>query len=233
MMLNFKQTHDLQYHYVNIGVYSESGFGKTRLCATTGCPDRTLIISCEGGLLSLREENITAVEVRTLQEVRDVLKFLKTPEGDKYDWVCLDSVTEIGNLVLREMKDENSDGRAAYMQMADKTSAIITEFRDLPKHTYMTFQAKRIQTDTGAMLWSIEVPGNQLKHSVHYDLDEILALRAHRTETEGGGSEIVRWLQCHPDGSYTAKDRSGALDLHEAPSLENIANKILGDKRNG
>jgi len=232
-MLNFKSTHDIGYHYVNIGVYGESGFGKTRLCATTGCPDQTLIISCEGGLLSLREENITAVEVRSLQEMREVLKFVKSPEGDKYKWVCLDSVTEIANIVLKEMKEELKDGRLYWNAAAEKVSSIITEFRDLPKNTYMTFQAKRTQTDTGAMLWSPEVPGNALKHSVPHDLDEILALRTHRQDVDGGGFEIVRWLQCQPDGSFTAKDRSGALDLNEAPSLENIANKILGVKADG
>ena len=232
-MLNFKSTHDIQYHTVNIGVYSESGFGKTRLCATTGCPDQTLIVSCEGGLLSLRNEKMTAVEVRSLEEMREVYRFLKSPEGQKYKWLCIDSVTEFAKIVLKEMKEELKDGRQYWNAAAEKVSAIITEFRDLPLNVYFIFQAKRIQTDTGAMLWSPEVPGNALKHSVPHDLDEMLALRTHRQETEDGGFETVRWLQCQPDGVYTAKDRSGALALHEAPSLENIANKILGVKQDG
>ena len=48
-------------------------------------------------------------------------------------------------------------------------------------------------------------------------------MRAER-DTEG---KVKRSLQTVTDGKYEAKDRSGALDQFEPPSLKRIAAKIM------
>jgi hypothetical protein len=65
-------------------------------------------------------------------------------------------------------------------------------------------------------------PGQRLAQQVAYWFDEVFVLR---TETDAEGV-THRYLQTASDIQYTAKDRSGALDLYEAPDLAAIAAKI-------
>ena len=228
--MRFTKTNDMGNHFLKVMVSGPAGAGKTRLCATTGVPDKTVIISAEGGLLSLREHNITAIEVGNKDEVLEAYAWLAgSDEAKDIEWVCVDSLSEIGEKVLGQLKDDPSikDGRRAYGEMADTMAKLIRTFRDLPgKHVYMSCKAERIQTESGALLWAPSMPGNKLSQQIPYFFDECAFLRVHRDDETG---EIKRWLQCHPCPTYSAKDRSGALEMYEAPSLENLKLKILGE----
>ena len=205
-------------------VYGLAGVGKTMLCATTGDLDKTLIISCEGGLLSLRKHDIAAVEIHNLDELREVYDALARGEHP-FEWVCLDSITEIAEVVLAELKDQNRDARKAYGELADVMFKVIRRFRDLPCNVY--FSAKQASQDDGSgrTKHMPAMPGNTLKQGIAYMFDECFALRVERDE-EG---QPVRWLQTDNDGAYQAKDRSGALALFEPPSLAQLYKTIMGD----
>jgi adenylate kinase family enzyme len=54
-------------------IYGASGAGKTTTCATA--PGKTLIISMEAGLLSIKDaDNVTAIEVKEAAEIEQLLK---------------------------------------------------------------------------------------------------------------------------------------------------------------
>jgi hypothetical protein len=55
-----------------------------------------------------------------------------------------------------------------------------------------------------------------------YFFDEVLALRVEK-DAEGN---IQRALQCQPDGTYSAKDRSGKLDFWSMPDLGQVIKTI-------
>ena len=69
--MKITKTNDLGQHALKMVIYGEAGSGKTRLAATTGEP--TVVISAEGGLLSLRDHAITAIEVKTIADVGEEL----------------------------------------------------------------------------------------------------------------------------------------------------------------
>ena len=226
--MRFVKTNDRGQHYLKVLVQGLPGSGKTRLCATTGCLDETFIISAEGGLLSLREYNITAAEVSSEDDVFEAYRWVtESDEAKGIRWVCIDSLSEIAEQVLSKEKTISKDGRRAYGEMADTMAKLIRTFRDLPgKHVYMSCKTERIQTETGALLWAPSMPGAKFAQQIPYYFDEVFALNFSRNEEKG---TIDRWLQCHPDMSYVAKDRSGALDMYEAPNLQAIQQKILGE----
>tara|TARA_R110002012_G_scaffold228046_1_gene400240 strand:- start:333 stop:1013 length:681 start_codon:yes stop_codon:yes gene_type:complete len=226
--MKMTKTNDMGSHFLKTLVAGPAGSGKTRLCATTGAPGDTIIISAEGGLLSLREHNLTAIEVSTKDDVIEAYTWLcNSDEAKGIQWVCVDSLSEIAERVLSHEKEVSKDGRRAYGEMADTMAKLIRSFRDLPgKHVYMSCKAERIQTESGALLWAPSMPGNKLSQQIPYFFDEVAFLRVHRDDETG---EIKRWLQCHPCPTYSAKDRSGALEMYEAPSLENLKLKILGE----
>ncbi len=239
MAIKLSSTKNAAAHGLKMTVYGSAGSGKTRLCATTG--ESTIIISAESGLLSLRGFDIPVIEVKTIGEVKEAYDFLGSHEGRQYQWVCVDSLSEVAEVVLANEKSISRDPRQAYGALQDTMYELIRSFRDLPERN-VYFSAKQasekvdiIETRTvGAISTNVVVgskqtftpmlPGAKLGQALPYFTDMIFALRVER-DADGNPS---RWLQTAPDESYIAKDRSGCLDPFEQPDLATIARKIKG-----
>ena len=211
---------------VKILVHGPSGSGKTMLAATM--PGPSIIISAEAGLLSLRHENIDVLEVKSVDDVRDAYNYLLSEEGSKYKSVSLDSITEIAEVCLTNEKSIASDPRQAYGALIEHMTSIIKSFRDLPgRHVYMSCkQSHEKDGESGAMLFSPDMPGSKLGPALPYLFDIVLALRVESSD-EGAP---VRWLQTFKDYRYDAKDRSGSLEQFEPPNLTDVINKITSTK---
>ena len=224
MAIQLKSTKQAALDGIKCLVHGPAGAGKTTLCSTTGEP--TIIISAEAGLLSLRGFDIPVIEVKTLDALYEAYQYVAGPDGDQFSWVCLDSISEIAEVVLNYEKKNNKDPRAAYGSLAEKMTDLIRAFRDLPGKNvlFLCKQEKVKDEQSGAMLYSPSMPGNQLKNGLSYFFDEVMALRVEK-DAEGNPT---RWLQTQRDYNYEAKDRSGALDMFEAPSVADIAAKIRG-----
>jgi hypothetical protein len=209
-------------HGLKILVSGLAGAGKTSLCATTG--GNPIIISAEAGLLSLRHTDIPVLTVSTMAEVEEAYAYLLSPEGAQYDWVCLDSISEIAEVVLTKEKAATKDPRQAYGALSDQMGELIRAFRDLPeRNVYMTAKMERTKDETtGRLIYGPSFPGQRLSQQVGYWFDEVFVLR---TEQDSDGV-THRYLQTASDLQYTAKDRSGALGLYEVPDLAAIAAKI-------
>lgn len=220
-MVQITRTSDTSRQYLTVLVYGEAGAGKTRLCSTV---EDGIIISAEGGLLSLREFDLPVIEVSTLKDVQDAYDFLaNSSEADSYRWVCIDSLSEIAEVVLTAEFEAANDKRKAYGEMAERMTNLIRRFRDMSKNVYMTAKAKHVLTDHGSMIWTPSFPGKKLDQQAAYQFDEVFAMRV--KEVEG---ETRRALQTASDGVWSAKDRSGALSQFEQPNLEAIYKKIIG-----
>lgn len=207
---------------LKILIYGAAGAGKTTLCKTM--PGNPIIISAEGGLLSLRDVDIPVIEVATIQDVHEAYSYLV--EHPEHDWVALDSISEIAEVVLNTEKKATKDPRQAYGNLQEQMTDLLRAFRDLPgRNVYMSCKMERQKDEqSGAMLYSPLLPGSKLAQQIPYLFDEVLALRVER-DSEGNA---VRYLQTQSDFQYTAKDRSGALDVAgEFPDLGEIANKVL------
>lgn len=225
MAIQLKSTKQAALDGIKCLVHGPSGAGKTTLCSTTGEP--TIIISAEAGLLSLREFDIPVIEVKTLDQLYEAYQYVAGADGEQFSWVCLDSISEIAEVVLNYEKKNSKDPRAAYGSLAEKMTDLIRAFRDLPGKNvlFLCKQEKVKDEQTGALLYSPSMPGNQLKNGLSYFFDEVLALRV---EKDADGNP-TRWLQSQRDYNYESKDRSGALDMFEQPSIASIAAKIRGE----
>ena len=208
---------------LKIGVYGASGAGKTTLASTFGVP--TLILSAEAGLLSLAGHDIDVIEVATVAQVGEVYSWLLNGEGEKYQAVVLDSITEIGNVLLNEEKAKTKDGRAAYGATSEQMMAMLRAFRDLPgRHVLFLAQLDKVKDEqTGAVLFGPAMPGQRLGQALPYLTDEVFAMRVERNP-EG---EIQRYLQTQPDNQWQAKDRSGKLNQFEVADLSAVIAKII------
>jgi hypothetical protein len=224
-------------HGVKALVYGPAGAGKTSLCAT--CPS-PIVLSAEAGLLALKTANIermygvgTAgitydVPVKAVTTLRDIEEaynyFISNADNGYFQTVCLDSLTEIGEVVLADAKARCKDPRQAYGELMVEMEKWIKKFRDLPnRHVLMTAKMSSLKDDVSGIVRNApSMPGARLGAGLPYYFDTVFRMHVNR---ERDGS-YTRFLQTQPDLQNDAKDRSGMLDAHEMPYFYNIVNKI-------
>lgn len=222
-MIQLKSTRTAAHDGIKVLVHGPAGAGKTSLCATTG--GSPLIISAEAGLLSLRSHDIPFIEISSMAGLIDAYQFVsQSAEAAQFDWICLDSISEVGEVVLSHEKKQTKDPRQAYGALQEQMGDLIRSFRDLKgKNVYFSCKQERIKDElSGAMLYGPSMPGAKLAQSLPYFFDEVFALRV-EADPEGNPT---RFLQTSLDIQYYCKDRSGALDMYEQPALSIIAQKI-------
>lgn len=208
---------------VKICVYGTAGAGKTTLIKTL--PGKVLILSAESGLLSISDFDADVVEVKSIDDVRQAYSFLANGDHD-YDWVALDSFSEICEVLLSEEKQKTKDPRQAYGAVIETGTALARAFRDLPLGVYFSAKSERTKDDaTGRVSASLSMPGAKLGAALPYLFDEVFYLFS-ATDKESG--ELERWLQTSGDQRADAKDRSGKLDQYEPANLADIVAKIRG-----
>lgn len=211
---------------LKILIHGPAGAGKTVLATTSKEP--TLIISAEGGLLSIKDapEYIDAVVVDSMDGLREVYEHLKTQTP--YKWVIIDSLSEVGEVLLADEKQKTRDPRQAYGVLIDEMQRIVRAFRDLPYNVVLTCKQERAKDEaTGITYYVPSMPGAKLSQQLPYFFDIVGALRVEKDD-EG---QPYRVLQTCRDLQYDAKDRSGKLDNFEKPDLAYIKEKIHGNAK--
>lgn len=223
MAVALKRTKNAAADGVKVLAYGQAGAGKTTALATAPAP---IILSAEAGLLSLSHVDVPYIEVSSMAAIGEAYEWLtESAEAKEYQTVCLDSLSEIAEVVLSEERARTKDPRQAYGAMADQMAQLIRMFRDLPgRHVVMTAKLDKSQDEQGRMLWSPSMPGTKTGQSLPYYFDEVLALQIHR-DAEGN---TTRAFLCESDGSWVAKDRSGRLAQWEQPDFGAIFAKIGG-----
>lgn len=217
--MKITNTKDVAAKHIKVLVHAPAGTGKTRLCATTG--GTPIILSAEAGLLSLQGQDIDVIEIKDMNDMYQAYEFLS--QDTKYDWVCLDSVSEIAEVALDNEKRKTKDPRQAYGELQTVMMGLMRSFRDLPKNIYFSAKQDRTKDEvTGGFVYGPSAPGTKIGPAMPYLFDIVLALHAWKDE-EGN---IQRAFQTQKDAQYDAKDRSGKLDMIEPPDLGALYNKI-------
>jgi len=226
--INLQSTSTAGTTSLKLLVYGSAGSGKTSLIPTLPEP---VILSAEGGLLSIVDSNLPFIEIDNLETLKDAYKWLtSSDEAKQFQSVALDSISEIAEVVLATEKKKSKDGRAAYGEMDTVMAEIIRAFRDLPgRHVYFSAKLEKQADELGRILYYPSLPGNKTAQRLPYFFDEVLALRVEK-DAEGVNQ---RALMCDTDGLWIAKDRSGKLPMWMAPDLGAVINLILGEKTNG
>lgn len=224
MTIKITSTKDSALDGVKCLVYGKSGIGKTVLMATAPKP---IILSAEAGLLSLADIDIPAIEVKTIQDIYDAKEFLiESDEAKQYETICLDSITEVGEVLLSAFKERSRDARGAYGDLADEMAKLIREFRDI-KGRNIIFSAKHKRVtddDTGITSYFAAMPGKTLLDGLPFFFDEVF----HMTFMQDDNGVNHRVLKTEAGIGHDAKDRSGKLSSIEEPNLTKIINKITG-----
>lgn len=222
MTIHINNTKHLISNGVKVLVYGASGAGKTTLVASAPSP---IVLSAEAGLLSLRDYEIPYIEIRKMDDLAEAYHWAaESEEASQFQTICLDSISEIAEVVLAAEKRKTKDPRQAYGVMQDTIQEYVRKFRDLSgKHVYFSAKLEKVQDEMGRILYGPSMPGNKTGQLLPYYFDEVLAMRVEHNEN----NETVRMLQCEGDGTWLAKDRSGKMDKWMEPDLSGIMQRIL------
>lgn len=207
-------------------VYGQAGVGKTRLCGTAPYP---IIISAEGGLLSLRDQNLPYITITSLIELQNVYSWLQRRDQSslQFHTVAIDSISELAEVCLKAELKKSKDGRMAYGAMGTIMTQVVKDFRDLPmRHVIVTAKEEHSKNDmSGLLYFHPSLPGSKLGAGLPYLFDEVFHMVRVMDPNTRKSNE---WLRTTADASVIAKDRSGALAEWEAPNLSAIFAKIAG-----
>lgn len=206
-------------------VYGRSGVGKTRACVTAPFP---IILSAEKGLRSIDKFAVPYLDCSTWAGLNDAFTWaLNSNETKKYHTICLDSLSEIAEVILNREMEGKVDPRKAYLKTQNQINAVMRKFRDLPqKHVY--FIAKElILTETSGMQTIRRhlpnMPSDKLQQAVPYFFDGVFNMFV-GTTTTGQKFEAFR---TSANAEYEGKDRTGTLAEIEPVNLNYIFNKMM------
>lgn len=225
---------------LKILIYGESGSGKTTLAGTVKEP--ALIISAEAGLLSLAGKNIDTIDItqndegqilpkeKRIDRLREVLVWLLKDEArKKYKWVFVDSLTEVSQYLIDELRLKYPDAKnnlQMYGENKGMMRAIVKAFRDLSYYNVVFTALPSVEKDeNGRRFFQVDVVGS-IAQELPAMFDEVLFLQV----AEDADKKPVRQLVTGKTGMITAKDRSGKLALIEPANLDEISKKIKGGK---
>jgi len=161
---------------IKVLVYGGAGVGKTVLTATLPTP---VLISAESGALSLRESNLRRlfgndqsvcynmpiITIETADDLRDAhLWCLQSAEARNFQSIGLDSITEIGEVVLNNAKRQVKDPRQAYGELIEKMETLIRAFRDLQgKNVLVSAKMEPTKDElSGIVKYGPSMPGAKL-----------------------------------------------------------------------
>lgn len=238
--MRIESTKERTGHKLKIIVHGESGSGKTSLAKTI--KDKVLVISSEAGLLCLAGSDVDYIDITRTDDGRptpreerisklgEAYKYLLTKEcQEKYQWVFLDSLTEISQNLMEKLYHEypdRKDSLVMYSENAKTMRSIIKMFRDLPHYNVVFTALTSTEKDENMKRYKgINVTG-KISEQIPAFFDEVFYLAVIEAE-----DTTKRVLVTSKKEGIVCKDRSGKLGKFEGPDLQAIYNKIMEVKR--
>lgn len=233
-MLKIKKTGDLATRRIAMLVIGPAGVGKTSLIKTFPEPaEQTLMISFEGGTACLSGTNYDIVESDNNDPIgfmESVYNALSSDEyKKKYKNIFIDSLTEMGQVVLAQLKKDPHLGQAKnalqmYGKYNDIMTMIIKSFRDMSDYNVVFTCLDAVDRDGLEKIESINIPGSSVKNSIRAWFDMVVFYKIFKDEEGGAHRKLITSAEESP----LAKDRSGKLEAYEEADLSVIINKVLG-----
>lgn len=230
-------TKSQSFNRLKILIYGAAGVGKTTLAASL--KEKVLIISAEAGLLSLADRDIDTIDLtlddngkqidkeNRTQRLVQVFEYLMTDAAKKkYQWIFLDSLTEISQNVIEALAiiyTDPKDTIKMWGEYSKKMRSLIKTFRDIPYYNIVFTALDAVDKDENNRRHTHpDVQGKVGKNLAGF-FDEVFYMYIDADEK--------RVIRTSPTDLLQAKDRSGKLEILEVANLQLIADKIRAPKQ--
>lgn len=207
---------------VKMVAYGPAGAGKTPLINTA---PRPVLMACEAGLLSMKGSTVPTWYAGNVAQIEEFMKWLfGSAEAAQFDTVCIDSISEMSEIVLKEAQARNRDGRAAYGELSRLVMKWLNNLYNMPnKHMYLTAKLAKSEED-GAQVKVPYFPGQDLNVKVVHMYDVIAYIDKAKIP-----NIVEPQLAIRTSGNVMmrVRDRSGKLAELEPPNLAALFAKAL------
>ncbi len=216
-------------------IYGPPGVGKTPMINTA---PRPVLLATEPGLLSMKGSTVPTWQAFNGAAIHEFFEwFSKSKEVESFDTICIDSGSQLAEIILSEKLKTNKDGRKAFGEM----SKTVMEYFDMlyfRMYKHVAVICKQTRIETGKQLvktdgggFSVEstfqtapyFPGQVLNVEVPHRFD--LILHINRITIPGQNKEVIG-ARAQGTSEFMARDRSGRLAEIEPPNLEEIFKKV-------
>ena len=128
------------------------GNAKTWKTTFAGTAPRPLFICAENGLLSIANKAPDFVEVKTLQELKDLYKRLKETKPD-YDTIVIDSLSEISKIIKDNLTNQGSKQMILRDRwvFSEEMMQAVRQIVNLPYHVVCIVHTKEVLDEAGAI----------------------------------------------------------------------------------
>jgi phage nucleotide-binding protein len=228
---------DIKNKPVYMLVYGTSGRGKTSLIKTLPL-ERTLVLDAENGLAVLQHEKsvsnvalhkddngVTLNEEDRYKRFLEFCELIKKPETKQsYDWLVIDSLTELGQNIQRHMATLH-EGFKLWGEYTNAMIDVLKFFRDLDHYNvlFIALEDRIDEEDTGRSYFYPSIGGKKAKEFLLPCFDEVYRLIVNE--------EKQRVLITTETAKTQAKNRLGGLNEVEPADLGVIYKKLKGDKK--
>src|SRR5690554_5652580 len=97
-------------------LYGRAGTGKTPMISTA---PRPVLLSVEPGLKSMAGSQVPTWEAHSIAKIEEFFNwFFGSAEANNFDTPCIDSGSQIAEIVLTDYLDKFKDGRKVYGEMS-------------------------------------------------------------------------------------------------------------------
>ncbi len=228
--MGFELTKESDINRMAALIVAESGVGKTSQCMTLN-PDEVAFISLESGDLCFKRTGYKPRLKSVIRTVDDLTEsFVQLNDGiEGIKYVFIDSLTEMGQLVLSELKEDPrytdpKNTLKMYGTYNEMMTKIIKSYRDMDKYTVIFTCLSSKEKDGMEVFDDYNIPGSSVKNMLKSYFDLVLHMQAYKD-----GEEEKRIFLTNSSVSRLAKDRSGVLEEVEDANIGEIVAKILGE----
>lgn len=202
-------------------IYGGPGTGKTPIMLTA--PNAVGIVS-EPGMLSIRHSNMPIWTAETYIRIKEFFDWVsKSNEPRQYfQTICVDSGSQMAEIILKEEQAANKDGRRAYMMMSQKVMAIFDTLYYLQGMNVFIICKEGNFEDNGMTKFRPFFPGQDLYVKTPHLYDEIF-----RIEDANIGGQMRKAFRTKNAYNCIARDRIGKLNEVEPTDLAHIISKSL------
>jgi hypothetical protein len=178
------------------------------------------------GLASLRQHDVPFIACKSEKEFVAALDAVEK-SGQQFLTLCVDDITELAEMILREQKPVHKDARQAYGEMQDRILAHVRRLRDLKSghNVYIIAKQDRIKDFSGGLIYGPNMPGQNLSQLLPHLVDEVYY---YQVWTDAADNQVKRALRTFQDNQYCGKSRCQAIAPFEFPDLNHVFSKLRG-----
>lgn len=199
-------------------VYGSAGSGKTPIAATAPKP---FMLICEPGMLSMTKVNIPAIPAFNAAEIDDRFAWIfGSNETKNFDTICIDSLSQMCEIILTDELKKNKDGRKAYGELSRKMMEKLNGLYFMPeKHLYLICKQQMTSENYKRPFF----PGQDLPVKIPHLFDFILHLGIQNVP----GMGQVSAFRCNQSVDVLARARTGNLNDFEPPDFGALCRKAM------